>query len=295
MTSPFLPLWALACALFSGGVLAQPATAVVRTEQVRAELMAHAPEGVAPGKPLWLGLQIQHAKDWHTYWKNPGDSGLPTTLEWKLPAGVKAGDIQWPTPKKFPIGHLANYGYEGTLLLPVPLTVAPGFQGRELEVQLDAAWLVCRKECIPEEGEFTLKLPVQVNDPAVAHVSRLDLGRDQTFTFDEAVFAGLMPGTGRATMAIGPIARLNAPGLLAALDRYPYGCSEQTVSRALPLLYLSELGVDPKDIDGELKRKINREKEGHGRRLRPELKMPTFTPAAMKKLIDKRNVKTRPI
>jgi thiol:disulfide interchange protein DsbD len=155
----FLPLLALVSALFGAPVAAQTGAAVVRTDQVRAELLAHAPEGVKPGKPLWLGLQIQHAKDWHTYWKNPGDSGLPTTLEWKLPAGVTAGDIAWPTPKKFPIGHLANYGYEGTLLLPVPFTVSPDFKGNELNIQLDAAWLVCRKECIPEEGSFTLRLP----------------------------------------------------------------------------------------------------------------------------------------
>jgi thiol:disulfide interchange protein/DsbC/DsbD-like thiol-disulfide interchange protein len=154
-----MSLLALASALWLAPVAAQAQGAVVRTDQVRAELLVHAPEGVVPGKPLWLGLQIQHAKDWHTYWKNPGDSGLPTTMEWKLPAGVTAGDIAWPTPKKFPIGHLANYGYEGMVLLPVPFTVSPDFKGAELNVQLDAAWLVCRKECIPEEGSFTLRLP----------------------------------------------------------------------------------------------------------------------------------------
>ena len=163
MIARLLPLFALvlalASALWSPWAAAQGPGAVVRTDQVRAELLAHAPEGVAPGKPLWLGLQIQHAKDWHTYWKNPGDSGLPTTVEWKLPPGVQAGEIVWPTPKKFPLGHLANYGYEGTLLLPIPFTVSPDFKGSELTVQLDAAWLVCRKECIPEEGRFTLILP----------------------------------------------------------------------------------------------------------------------------------------
>jgi len=134
---------------------------VVATEQVRAELLAWAPEGVEAGKPLWLGLQLAHQPNWHTYWKNSGDSGLPTTLEWTLPDGVTAGEIAWPTPKKIPIGNLANYGYEGTALLPVPLTVAPGFGAAQLDVKLKAAWLVCRKECIPQEGEFSLRLPVR--------------------------------------------------------------------------------------------------------------------------------------
>ncbi len=141
------------------------AKSVVTTDQVRAELMAHAPEGVEPGKPVWVGLQITHKPEWHTYWKNSGDSGLPTVLEWTLPAGVTAGDIAWPTPKKIPIGTLANYGYENTVVLPVPLTVAPNFKpgllSGELDIKLKAAWLVCKKECIPEEGEFTLKLPVK--------------------------------------------------------------------------------------------------------------------------------------
>ncbi len=142
--------------------------AVVTTPHVRAELVAQAPEGIAPGAPVWLGLQITHQPEWHTYWKNAGDSGLPTELQWTLPAGLAAGDIAWPVPRKIPIGPLANYGYEGTVLLPVPLTVAPGFRPDPLaggadavEVRLRASWLVCRKECIPEEGRFALRLPVK--------------------------------------------------------------------------------------------------------------------------------------
>jgi thiol:disulfide interchange protein len=138
---------------------------VVTSERVRAELMAHAPEGIAPGKKVWVGLQLAHQPHWHTYWKNSGDSGLPTQLEWTLPPGVVAGDIAWPLPRKIPIGNLANYGYEGTVLLPVPLTITPEFKpallGGDMEVKLKAQWLVCKTECIPEDGEFTLKVPVR--------------------------------------------------------------------------------------------------------------------------------------
>ena len=153
-----IPTWASA----QNSFMTKGATgAVVTTDQVRAELLAWAPEGVTPGKPVWVGLQLAHVPEWHTYWKNSGDSGLPTVLEWKLPAGISAGDIAWPTPKKIPIGTLANYGYENTVLLPVPLTVAPAFDAAQLTIQLKAAWLICKKECIPQEGEFVLQIPVK--------------------------------------------------------------------------------------------------------------------------------------
>jgi thiol:disulfide interchange protein/DsbC/DsbD-like thiol-disulfide interchange protein len=131
------------------------------TEQVRAELLAWAPEGVEAGKPVWLGLQLAHQPGWHTYWKNSGDSGLPTRLEWTLPAGITAGDIAWPTPKKIRVGTLANYGYADTVLLPVPLTVAPGFNAAQLDIQLKATWLVCKEVCIPQDGDFVLQVPVK--------------------------------------------------------------------------------------------------------------------------------------
>lgn len=156
--------WTSASAQFSSKTTGQ-GTSVVTTPYVRAELLAHAPQGVAPGQPLWLGLQITHQPEWHTYWKNPGDSGLPTELAWTLPAGLDAGEIAWPLPRKIPIGTLANYGYEGTVLLPIPVTVAssfaPGPLAQDATIKLRASWLVCRKECIPEEGEFTLQLPIQ--------------------------------------------------------------------------------------------------------------------------------------
>jgi thiol:disulfide interchange protein DsbD len=139
--------------------------AVVQTAQVRAELLAFAPDGIAAGQTVWVGLQLAHQPGWHTYWKNAGDSGLPTQLQWSLPAGVAAGTIAWPTPQKINIGSLSNYGYEGTVLLPVPLTIAKGFApgplADSLEVKLSASWLVCKQECVPQDGSFVLQLPLK--------------------------------------------------------------------------------------------------------------------------------------
>ncbi len=160
----------LSTCLAAAPALAQLATkaatsSVVTTEQVRAELMAHAPDGADAGKKVWVGLQLAHQPDWHTYWKNSGDSGLPTSMQWTLPAGVTAGDIAWPVPKKIRLGNLANYGYDNTVLLPVQLTIDPGFKpallSSAIDVKLHASWLVCRKECVPQEGDFALSIPIK--------------------------------------------------------------------------------------------------------------------------------------
>ena len=161
MKNPRIVLAALTALAALSGATASAAGPVVTTPQVRAELVAHAPEGVAAGKPLWLGLMLEHKPNWHTYWKNPGDSGLPTTLAFTLPEGVQAGPVQWPTPARLPIGPLMNYGYADTLLLPVAITVPGGLQADTLDIKLHAEWLVCKDVCIPESGEFTLQLPTQ--------------------------------------------------------------------------------------------------------------------------------------
>jgi thiol:disulfide interchange protein/DsbC/DsbD-like thiol-disulfide interchange protein len=164
-TTLLIAAYALSMLTFAQNTVKTAPKAFVQTEHVRAELLAYAPEGVEAGKAVMLGLQIAHQPHWHTYWKNSGDSGLPTTLEWELPAGVGVGDTRWPLPKKIPIGNLANYGYEDIVLLPVPLEISqlykPGLLANDMEIKLKAAWLVCKQECIPEEGEFVIKIPLK--------------------------------------------------------------------------------------------------------------------------------------
>jgi thiol:disulfide interchange protein DsbD len=153
--------------------LAAAAGTVVQTDQVRAELLAHAPSGIAPGREIWLGLRLEHQPHWHTYWKNAGDSGLPTSFGWTLPAGAAAGDIDWPTPRQLPIGPLLNFGYDGIALLPVPVTVSSP-AGESFRVRLEADWLVCKVECIPQSGTFEFDLPV--DRPITAHAAEFARG-----------------------------------------------------------------------------------------------------------------------
>ena len=99
-----------------GACFAQmPPTSVVTTPQVRAELVAHAPQGLKAGEPLMLGLLLQHQPGWHTYWLNAGDSGLATQLNWTLPKGMSAGPTVWPTPRMIRVANMVNHG--GVLLL----------------------------------------------------------------------------------------------------------------------------------------------------------------------------------
>ncbi len=133
---------------------------VVKTEHVTAELVAER-SAVQPGDSVMIGLRLQHIPHWHTYWRNPGDSGLPTTIDWQLPPGADIGEIEWPAPKRLPIGPLVNYGYEDDLLLPARFTApASARPGQDLVIRATAQWLVCKDVCIPENGKFELRLTV---------------------------------------------------------------------------------------------------------------------------------------
>jgi thiol:disulfide interchange protein len=133
-------------------------SSVVKTDNVRAELVSEASE-VKAGEPFWAGLRLTIRPKWHTYWKNPGDSGIATEINWTLPAGAKAEPIVWPAPTFFNIGGVINYGYHDDVLLLARIT-PPAETSGPLTLNAEASWLVCEDVCIPEEGKFTLSLPV---------------------------------------------------------------------------------------------------------------------------------------
>ena len=130
----------------------------VQTDHVESELVAER-TAVVPGKPLTLALRLKMDREWHTYWRNPGDTGLPTTIQWTLPPGFKAGDIEWPAPTRINVATLANYGYDGEILLPVTLKVPTSLAaGTAIPIRAHAEWLVCKEQCIPGSADLTLDL-----------------------------------------------------------------------------------------------------------------------------------------
>jgi thiol:disulfide interchange protein DsbD len=154
--------------LLTTAPVATPAWAQDDQPRVHARLVAE-DKAVAPGGTITVALEEKIAPGWHTYWKNPGDAGAPTDIAWTLPAGWKAGAIQWPRPKRLPVGPLMDYGYEGTPWLLSTLT-APADAKDPVTIKAHASWLVCQQICVPEDTTLTLNLPVgpQAPDPAVA-------------------------------------------------------------------------------------------------------------------------------
>jgi thiol:disulfide interchange protein DsbD len=149
-------LGALAALIFSAAAVAQP----VNTGHIQAELVAGA-QGIAPGQTIQIALRQKIQKDWHTYWRNAGDSGEATKVKWTLPPGWSASDFTWPTPHRLPVGPLVNYGYENEVLLPVSLTAPAGATpGQTVTLKAAAAFLVCADICVPEDAVLTLQLPV---------------------------------------------------------------------------------------------------------------------------------------
>jgi thiol:disulfide interchange protein DsbD len=124
---------------------------------------------IAAGHTIHLALHFQLEKGWHIYWVNPGDSGEPPRVKWQLPAGVTAGEIAWPTPRRLGTANIVDFGYEDDVMLLVPLhagagVAAPGHGAVQLGTEVKV--LVCREVCIPGKTQVSLTLPVKSQPPA---------------------------------------------------------------------------------------------------------------------------------
>ncbi|MBN9480855.1 MAG: thioredoxin family protein [Bordetella sp.] len=133
-----------------------------RTERIEAELVPMS-AWAAPGSTTVVAIRQKIQPGWHTYWRNQGDSGGPTTLTWTLPSGLRPGDILWPLPERQRLQRLMNYGYSGAVFLPVPIEIpADAPPGRSLPLRVTAHLYVCSDQmCVPEDIDLALDLPVR--------------------------------------------------------------------------------------------------------------------------------------
>lgn len=135
------------------------------SKHVQVELVPEV-ESIRPGQPFNVGLLLHMDPEWHTYWKNPGDSGLPTRLTWTLPEGFHAGPIAWPFPGTFTQGPVTSFGYAGEVLLAVAITPPPSIAvGTSVTLAARADWLECRDVCLPGRRDLSLVLPVRADAP----------------------------------------------------------------------------------------------------------------------------------
>ena len=157
---------------------AAAASDVVTTPRLEARLVAERTGVPAAGGTIALGLSQVMQPGWHTYWRNPGESGEPTTLAWTLPQGITASEINWPHPERIPFGELANYGYSNRVLLPVDVTLPAGLvPGTQVTLRVEAAWLACKDICVPENATLELTLPVVEGEPQANPQWRDDFAR----------------------------------------------------------------------------------------------------------------------
>lgn len=134
---------------------------------VKAQLLAEF-STITPGETLPIALHQKITDGWHIYWKNPGDSGEPTSMTWTLPKGFSSGEILWPAPHQIPLGPLVNFGYEGEVTLLTSILVPETIEGDKVTLTTHVEWLACKDICVPESIDLSLTLPISTTGtPAV--------------------------------------------------------------------------------------------------------------------------------
>ncbi|HLZ54275.1 MAG TPA: protein-disulfide reductase DsbD domain-containing protein, partial [Verrucomicrobiae bacterium] len=133
-----------------------------------------------PGDTIWAGVDMKMDPDWHTYWKNPGEAGMATKIQWQLPPGVTAGDIQWPLPEKLPPAEVTTYGYNNEVMLLVPLKVAADLKpGMVLDLKANVSWLECKAECIPGKAAVVAQLQTGYTNNVSPDAVTIDLWKSK--------------------------------------------------------------------------------------------------------------------
>ncbi len=144
---------------------------------------------IQPGAPFTVAVYFELEENWHNYWRNAGDSGLPTEVEWELPAGFTAGEIRWPVPERIVLYPLVDYGYHDRVALLVDVTppadLPPG-SGVRLAAQVD--WLICKEICLPAYDRLEVEIPVRDSEPTP------DPSRAALFAETRASLPSVVPG-----------------------------------------------------------------------------------------------------
>ncbi|HET9950812.1 MAG TPA: protein-disulfide reductase DsbD domain-containing protein [Candidatus Eisenbacteria bacterium] len=156
------PLCLLVGVAFASSLLPSSARA---SENVTVALLSETAT-VEPGRPFYVGVRMSMRTGWHTYWRNPGDAGLPPKIVWNLPEGFSAGPIEWPAPERFLDDGSMSYGYQGEVLLPIEIVPPARLAGDSATLAGTFEWLECADVCVPGSSELRLSLPVRPETPS---------------------------------------------------------------------------------------------------------------------------------
>jgi thiol:disulfide interchange protein len=248
--SRILRLLALSLALFAASAGAAPEA------NVKARLISEV-RSISPGASFRVALEFDIREGWHTYWRNPGDSGKATTLTWNLPAGFTAGPILWTAPHRFDLPPLVNYGYAGHAMHVVRIDAPKDLRpGTSVALRASASWLVCSDVCIPESANLLLNLPVSAAPGAIdnAHAAQFAAADRETPVPAPAAVSARLAG-GRLVLTLGKewgdrIAHIQS------LQFFPYDESSieyaapQTLTRKADALEFTLKATDPAPTKG---------------------------------------------
>lgn len=216
-------LWLVAAA-----VLAPTAQAAFKTE---ARLLL-ANETARPGETVLAGVQLRMAPKWHTYWRNPGDSGAPTRIEWTLPPGVSAGDIQWPVPEKLVVSDLTTYVFHGSAVLLAPLSLASDLQPGPLELKANVSWMECQEVCVLGEAAVSATLAVGARSQPSKDAAWIEAAQKRLPTSGASLHAQARWEPGPDAESRGLFVEFTAIEPAADWDFFPYGAENLEIGGA---------------------------------------------------------------
>ncbi len=259
--------------LLAGIFLGQTTTAVPAAHtQVRLLLPV---ETARPGSTVVAGIHLKMDADWHTYWKNSGASGIPTTIQWELPAGLTAGEIQWPVPEKLPPEELTTYVYENEVVLLVPLTLGTDLKPGPLVLKATVAWLECKEKCLPGSAAVSAKLNIGAETKPTTDAALIQAWQHKL----PGSAAGLSPRAewepGATSDERGLILEWNSTNTASTVDFFPEASETfevqagvQRLAAAAGKIRLRKLvkkfqGEWPAEISGLLIERMGAESSGH--------------------------------
>lgn len=155
-------------------------TSLIQEETPLKISLLHEEATIQPGRPFWVLVHVDIKDGWHTYWKNPGDTGMPAQIEWKLPEGFTAGELLWALPHRFSLDDCVGFGYEKEMVLLAEITPPETLSSDTTTIQANVTWLACSSStCLPGSSQIEATLPVHASAPQIKSewATRFEKGR----------------------------------------------------------------------------------------------------------------------